>query len=59
MSVHDCECLGFLSEYLSEHSLESEDKLEEEGDVEEKAICVKEVNGAKQCYVENDVKANF
>ena len=33
---------------------EEEEKMRDEGDVGEKAICVKEVNGTKQCDVEND-----
>ena len=33
--------------------------MKDNGDVGEKSIGVKEVNGANQCDVENDVKANF
>ncbi len=36
MSVQDCECWGFLSGYLSKHSLlVSEDRLEEDVEEEE------------------------
>ena len=48
--------LGVAEEEEEEVEVE---KKKEEGDDREKAICVEEVNGAKQCYVENDVKANF
>ena len=39
---------------VAEEEEEEVEKMKEEGDVGEKAICVKEVNGTKQCDVEND-----
>ena len=38
---------------------EEVENMKDNGDVGEKSIGVKEVNGANQCDVENDVKANF
>ena len=39
---------------VAEEEEEEVKKMKEEGDVGEKAISVKEVNGTKQCDVEND-----
>ena len=44
---------------VAEEEEGEEEEEEDEGDVKEKAISVEDVNGAKQCDVENDVRANF